>query len=66
MVEPHHHRPENCAALLVQISDYINGDLEARLCAELEQPLSGCDGCRVLVDTTQKTISPNLKGFQNF
>jgi anti-sigma factor RsiW len=52
----HHHSPQ-CEALLSQLHDYIDGELEATLCAEIEAHLSGCDDCRVLVDTTQKTIT---------
>jgi anti-sigma factor RsiW len=53
----HHHHSPNCEALLSQLHDYIDGELEAALCAEIEQHLAGCDDCRVLVDTTQKTIT---------
>jgi len=48
--------PHNCRELLGQIHDYIDGELEAKLCAELEAHLSGCHDCRVLVDTTQKML----------
>ena len=51
-----HHHSAACAALLDQLHDYIDGELEATLCAEIEEHLAGCDDCRVLVDTTQKTI----------
>ena len=53
----HHHHSAACAALLDQLHDYIDGELEAALCAEIEEHLAGCDDCRVLVDTTQKTIT---------
>ncbi len=51
----HHHNPE-CHALLNQLGDYLDGELEAALCAEIEQHLTQCRDCRVLVDTTHKTI----------
>ena len=54
---PHHNHSAACAALLDQLHDYIDGELEAALCAEIEEHLTGCDECRVLVDTTQKTIT---------
>ena len=53
----HHNHSAACAALLDQLHDYIDGELEAALCAEIEEHLTGCDDCRVLVDTTQKTIT---------
>jgi len=51
-----HHSPQ-CQELLAQLSDYIDGELEATLCTEIEEHLAGCNDCRVLVDTTQKTIT---------
>jgi anti-sigma factor RsiW len=56
MAEHRHHSPQ-CQELLGQLSDYIDGDLEARLCAEIEAHLAGCKDCQVLVDTTQKTVT---------
>lgn len=53
----HYHRSAQCQELLGQISDYLDGELEAKLCAELETHLSGCKDCQVLVDTTKKTIT---------
>jgi anti-sigma factor RsiW len=41
---------------LAQLGDYIDGELEQSLCAQIEQHLAGCDDCRVLVDTTRKTV----------
>jgi anti-sigma factor RsiW len=49
------HTPE-CQALLAELGDYIDGELEQTLCAEIEQHLAHCDDCRVLVDTTRKTV----------
>ncbi len=46
-----------CRELLHQLSEYIDGTLEASLCAELEAHLSGCSDCRVMVDTVRKTIT---------
>lgn len=57
-VQPYEHRkhtPE-CQAMLAQLGDYIDGELERSLCAEIEQHLADCDDCRVLVDTTRKTV----------
>ena len=51
------HEHAICRELLGQLSDYIDGELEAALCAELEAHLAGCDNCRVMVDTLRKTIT---------
>lgn len=52
-----HHHTDNCKAMLSQLCNYIDGELAPHLCAQIEQHLENCDDCRVLVDTTRKTIS---------
>ncbi|GAB4426884.1 MAG: hypothetical protein Kow0031_06820 [Anaerolineae bacterium] len=52
-----HHTDAHCKELLGQLSDYIDGELEAALCAEIEAHIAGCHDCRVLVDTTKKTVA---------
>lgn len=51
------HEHGRCHELLGQLSDYIDGELEATLCAELEAHLAECPNCRVMVDTVRKTIT---------
>lgn len=46
----------NCRDLLGSLSAYVDGELEAELCARLEQHLSGCENCRIVVDTLHKTV----------
>jgi RNA polymerase sigma-70 factor (ECF subfamily) len=50
------HSHENCKALLGSLSEYIDGELPADLCAEIEKHLEGCDNCRVVLNTTRRTI----------
>jgi anti-sigma factor RsiW len=45
-----------CQDLLGELSGYVDGELEAALCAELEAHLAECPDCRVMVDTLRKTI----------
>ncbi len=47
---------EECKHLVESLSDYIDGTLSEALCAELEKHLCECQDCRVVVDTTRKTI----------
>ena len=51
------HDHSTCQEILDRISDYVDGELEAALCAELEAHLTGCRNCRVMVDTIRKTIT---------
>jgi anti-sigma factor (TIGR02949 family) len=54
---PHEHSHGQCRELLGSLSEYIDGDLEQQLCAEIEQHLQGCENCRVVVDSLRKTVS---------
>jgi anti-sigma factor RsiW len=47
---------EICRNLLSQLSDYVDGELEDALCAEIEQHMAGCPDCRAVVNTLEKTI----------
>ncbi len=46
-----------CREIKDKLSAYLDGELESALCAEIEQHLRGCDNCRVVVDTLNKTIT---------
>ncbi len=50
------HTPQ-CREFFEQLSDYIDGELAASLCTELEQHLANCPNCRIVVNTTHKTVS---------
>ena len=50
------HTHKNCEELLGSLSSYIDGDLSPELCQELEKHLAGCDDCRVVLNTTKRTI----------
>ncbi len=49
------HSP-HCQQLLGSLSEYIDGALQAELCAELEEHIRECDNCRVVVNTLRKTV----------
>jgi anti-sigma factor RsiW len=50
------HEQPACRDLLGHLSDYVDGELEAAICAQLEAHLAECPDCRVMVDTLRKTI----------
>ncbi|MBK8781423.1 MAG: zf-HC2 domain-containing protein [Anaerolineales bacterium] len=50
------HDHTNCEQLLGSLSEYIDGELTPELCEEIEKHLSGCDDCRVVLNTTKRTI----------
>lgn len=45
-----------CREMLGSLSDYVDGELEARLCAHIEKHIAECGDCRVVVDTLRKTV----------
>lgn len=47
---------EKCRHLLGSLSEYVDGSLEADLCAALERHLADCENCRVVVNTLEKTV----------
>jgi predicted anti-sigma-YlaC factor YlaD len=47
---------QNCRQLLDSLSDYIDGSLEADICAQIESHLAECDNCRIVVDSLNKTV----------
>jgi anti-sigma factor (TIGR02949 family) len=50
------HKHENCQSLLGTLSEYIDGELPPNLCEEIEKHLDGCENCRVVLNTTKRTI----------
>ncbi len=50
------HNHVNCETLLGSLSEYIDGELSPELCREIEKHLSGCENCRVVLNTTKRTI----------
>ena len=50
------HNHQKCEELLGSLSAYIDGELRPELCLELEKHLADCDNCRVILNTTKRTI----------
>ncbi len=48
--------PKDCRYWLSLFSEYIDGELEAAVCRELEEHLRQCPNCRVVVDTLRRTL----------
>ena len=45
-----------CRQLVDKISEYLDGELDPELVRELEHHLEHCEDCRIVVDTTRKTV----------
>jgi anti-sigma factor RsiW len=46
----------NCRGVIRELSEYLNGDLDRATLSDLEVHLARCEDCRLVVDTTRKTI----------
>ena len=46
----------SCHEFLSSLSEYVDGTLDDSLCAEIERHMSGCENCRIVIDTLRKTI----------
>ena len=46
----------DCKHILQELNLYIDRELEQEFCGQLEAHLKGCDRCRIVLDTTQRTI----------
>lgn len=45
-----------CKDLLGNLSEFIDGELDDEMCAQLKRHMAGCENCRVVYDTTTRTI----------
>lgn len=50
------HKEVNCKTLLTELCDFLDGGLDPGTMQEIEFHMEHCKDCRVLVDTTRKTI----------
>jgi len=46
----------NCSKYIQNIADFIDGDIDETLCADIEKHLEECNNCRLMVDTLKQTV----------
>ncbi len=51
-----HVHGEQCSSLLGSLSEYIDGSLQAEICAQIEEHMKTCENCQVVVNTLRKTV----------
>ena len=47
---------QSCRRFLAWLSEYVDGELEEKLCAEIDRHLNECENCRIVIDSLEKTI----------
>ncbi len=50
------HDHENCHDVLIHLSEFIDGEISDEIRKELEDHIQHCENCRIVLDTTRKTI----------
>ena len=46
----------NCRSIIKELANYFDEALDPNLKTSIEKHLEGCEDCRIVVDTTRKTI----------
>lgn len=46
----------NCRGVIRELCEYLDGDLDGATLSDIEVHLARCEDCRLVVDTTRKTI----------
>jgi predicted anti-sigma-YlaC factor YlaD len=46
----------NCRSIIKELANYFDEALDPILKTSIEKHLEGCEDCRIVVDTTRKTI----------
>jgi anti-sigma factor RsiW len=46
----------NCKGVILEISNYIDGELDPAVMQELERHLGHCEDCTMILDQTRKSI----------
>ena len=51
-----HHSHENCLALFERLSEYIDRELDAPTCKDIEAHIKACKPCQVCLETLKQTV----------
>ena len=51
-----HQHDKDCEDILMNLSAYIDGELDPALCSAIEAHVGTCTRCQVVVNTLKKTI----------
>ncbi len=52
----HDHGSESCREIFARLSEYLDDELSAALCREMEGHLDGCEPCKVFLESLRRTV----------
>lgn len=47
---------KKCSDYLKDLNDYLDGDLDPELCADIEEHVGQCTNCKLMIDTLRQTV----------
>ncbi len=47
---------KKCLDYINELNDYLDGEIDSSLCAEIEAHIGECKNCRIMVDTMKQTV----------
>lgn len=47
---------KKCLDYIKELNDYLDGDLDPSICAEIEKHIGECNNCRIMVDSLRQTV----------
>lgn len=47
----------NCDEIFESLSEFVDEELSAKACNEINKHLEGCKNCRIVVNTLRKTVT---------
>jgi hypothetical protein len=48
---------KKCADYLQELNDYLDGQLDETLCAEIEKHVGECHNCKLMIDSLKMTVT---------
>jgi len=52
----HRHGSEQCREIFARLSEYLDGELPAGLCGQIEGHMDGCPPCRAFLRSLERTV----------
>jgi RNA polymerase sigma-70 factor (ECF subfamily) len=53
----HAHGTGRCRELVERLSEYLDGELDPGMCAEVEEHLGGCPPCEAFLESLRRTVA---------